>query len=111
MITRAANQTIKLLSLTLMAVMLSLLPASQTRATSFNQNRLIDDVLFTDTDSMSVSEIQAFLDANGSLLANWTDNVDMIRPDTGCVVHKATGKTAPESTPRSSWSLYKKNRA
>lgn len=68
----------------------------QAHAASFNKNRIIDDTIFTDTDSMSVAEIQAFLDSRGSLLANWVDNIDMRRPSDNCVVHHATGKTAAQ---------------
>lgn len=64
-------------------------------AADFNKNRIIDDSIFTDTDSMSVSQIQAFLESQGSLLANWVDNVDMKKSD-GCIVHKATNMTAAE---------------
>ncbi len=60
---------------------------------SFNKNRLIDDQLFTATGSMSVSAIQKFLQNQGSVLANWKDDVDMVKGN-GCLVHKATGKTA-----------------
>lgn len=62
----------------------------------FDKNLLIQDSLFTAANSMSVSQIQDFLDDNGSLLANWVDNVDMRRPSDNCVVHKATGMTAAE---------------
>ena len=62
----------------------------------FDKNLLIQDSLFTDANSMTVSQIQAFLNANGSLLANWVDNVDMRRPSDNCVVHKATGMTAAQ---------------
>ena len=44
---------------------------------------------------MSVKQIQKYLEKQDSMLANWKDTVDMIRPN-GCVVHKATGKTAAE---------------
>ncbi len=65
-------------------------------AASFNKNRLIDDSLFTDADSMTVAQIQSFLESEGSLLANWVDNVDMRRPSDNCIVHHATGMTAAE---------------
>ncbi len=64
---------------------------------TFDKNFLIADSLFTDTDSMSVAQIQAWLDENGgTLLANWVDNVDMRRPSDNCIVHHATGMTAAE---------------
>ena len=69
---------------------------SPVSAASFNKNRLIDDSLFTDHDSMSVAQIQNFLEARGSLLANWIDDVDMRRPSDNCIVHHATGMTAAE---------------
>ena len=72
----------------------SLLPAQPVQA-AWDKNNIIDNSLFIATSSMSVAEIQAFLDGQGSLLANWVDNVDMVKPD-GCVAHKATGMTAAE---------------
>ena len=64
---------------------------------TFDQEFLIADSLFTDTDSMSVAEIQQWLEDNGgTLLANWVDNVDMRRPSDNCIVHHATGMTAAE---------------
>ena len=67
------------------------------RAATFNQNNLIDDSLFIDHDSMTVSEIQDWLEINGGgLLENWVDNVDMRRPSDNCIVHHATGMTAAE---------------
>lgn len=62
----------------------------------FDKNFLIDDGLFTDSSSMSVAEIQGFLEDNNSLLATWTDSIDMRRPSDNCVVHHATGMTAAE---------------
>lgn len=63
---------------------------------AFDKNYLIDDKLFTDTDSMSAAEIQSFLESKGSLLANWKDDVTMRRPGDNCVVHHATGMTAAQ---------------
>src|SRR5688572_12827594 len=67
-------------------------------AATFNKNKLIEDSLFTDSDSMTVSQIQNFLeDEGGTLLANWRDDVHMRSPGSGgCVVHYATNKTAAQ---------------
>lgn len=87
----------KLLSFILISLLaLTFIPAQDVQAATFNKNRLIDDSLFTDTDSMSVAQIQAFLESKGSLLANWRDNVNMRRPSDNCIVHHATNMTAAE---------------
>lgn len=65
-------------------------------AIAFDKNLLIVDPLFTDHGSMSVSEIQAFLDGEGTLLASWVDSVEMRRPSDNCVVHYPTGMTAAQ---------------
>ena len=82
--------------LALLTIVAALQPASNAHAATFNKNRLIDDSLFTDTNSMSVAQIQAFLESKGSLLANWRDNVTMRRPGDNCIVHHPTNKTAAE---------------
>lgn len=58
------------------------------------KNKLIDDSLFIDHDSMTIAQIQDFLEDQGSLLATWKDDVDMPRSSGSCIVHKATGKSA-----------------
>lgn len=92
---------LKLLALLIATSSLFLFPVNTRQAqashATFNKNFLIDDGLFTDTDSMTVAEIQQWLDDNGgSLLANWVDDVHMRRPSDNCVVHHATGMTAAE---------------
>ena len=78
----------------LIAALLLLNPSSPVHA--FSQTKLIEDSLFIDANSMTVEEIQTFLETEGGgLLANWVDDVDMYGPD-GCLVHKATNLTAAE---------------
>lgn len=64
---------------------------------------LIDDSKFTATSSMSTAQIQQHLANNGSLLANWKDDVDMYQVSSRfktagnrCLVHKATNLTAAQ---------------
>ncbi len=83
--------------LLLLALTLVLGPfGAQPASASFNKNKLIDDSLFIDTDSMTVSDIQAFLNEQGGFLKTWRDTVDMPKPDSSCIVHKATNKTAAQ---------------
>jgi hypothetical protein len=86
----------KILILILIGVVLSFTIMQSASAANFDKNFLIDNSLFTSANSMSVSQIQSFLNDNGSLLANWTDDVDMRRPSDDCIVHHATGMTAAE---------------
>ena len=69
---------------------------------AFNRNRLIDDHLFVDTDSMTQQEIQTWLNENAGFLRNWRDDVNITFPGktdvngNKCLAHKATGKTAAQ---------------
>ena len=80
----------------LMGMLVLPINTKQAYAATFNKNYIIDDNIFTDANSMNVSQIQSFLDSRGSLLANWVDNVDMRRPSDDCIVHHATGMSAAE---------------
>src|SRR4051812_41707008 len=46
-------------------------------ASSWDQNNIIDENLFLATGSMSVADIQNFLNGQGGFLAGWHDTVDM----------------------------------
>lgn len=92
----------KLLSIATAATLVIVLLASPASA-AFNRHRLIDNHLFTDVGSMSVSHIQSFLNARGDLLADWEDEVDIYQvdsrfqvPNNRCLVHKSTGMSAAE---------------
>lgn len=69
---------------------------------AFDDSRIIDDILFSDTKSMSKQDIQDFLNAKGGFIATWKDEVNMPFPgkkDTSgrqCFSHRATGMSAAE---------------
>ncbi len=93
--------TLKSLALLIAVSSLVTMPFGQSEVSAnhavFDKNYLIADSLFTSTNSMSVAQIQQWLDDNGgTLLANWVDDVDMRRPSDNCIVHHATGMTAAE---------------
>ena len=87
-------------TLLLGSLLLSLLFAP--KAEAFNKNRLIDDALFTDTDSLNQNQIQNWLNAEAGFLKSWTDDVNIPFPGktdvngNKCFAHIATGMTAAE---------------
>lgn len=62
--------------LVIVTVIGTALPAQATSG-DFNSSNIIDDGLFLSTGSMSQTDIQNFLNAQGGFIAKWTDSVDM----------------------------------
>lgn len=84
-----------------------LLSWSASPVESYSQHKLIDDSLFTDTSSLSVTEIQTFLNSRGGFLKSWRDEVNIPFPGKyqngdgngvaeQCYAHKKTNKTAAQ---------------